>query len=79
VIIDIQPESLNLDANGTITVFVYGTSSFDVTVISIGTFQSLVPTLGKALFSTPTKTAASTFNSSSAARIRSSTESMRIC
>jgi hypothetical protein len=36
VAIDIKPESLNIDQNGTITVVVFGSSTFDVSGISVG-------------------------------------------
>ena len=36
VTIDIKPESLNIDQNGTISVVVFGSSTFDVSGVSIG-------------------------------------------
>jgi hypothetical protein len=39
VTIDIQPESLNVDSNGTLTVVVFGAADFDAAQIDVGTVR----------------------------------------
>jgi hypothetical protein len=39
VAVNIQPESLNVDSNGTLTVFIYGASDFDTSQIDVGSVQ----------------------------------------